>query len=246
MDLWRTRNWKDPCRASLAVIDAMNRDRGTFTPARLHEYFPGEFLAINDLQLNEVLVELSAVLDGLTIDDARLLIPIEEIDSFERVADVTVGEVTSIGQRIDLPECKVKEAVIRIIGEPYSVNDWGGERDDIFSTRVILGGQRVSATFLLKGRGLRGPLRIRSLGKNGDQVVRMATQPADLLVVQHVDRIDPAVHEHLQDAVRRLRAHGNSGAVGSVWDGVDTIRLLVAYGIVDSTTGAWVGSVMER
>ncbi len=44
-----------------------------------------------------------------------------------------------------VPEEKVKEAFAEIIGEPTVPKDWGGERSDLFSSRVELDGKRISS-----------------------------------------------------------------------------------------------------
>jgi hypothetical protein len=62
-------------------------------------------------------------------------------------------------------------------------------------------------------------------------------QPAELYVVQYVGRVDAAVYRQLQDAVIAKRARGEPHVVGSVWNGVDTARLGVAYGFIDPASG---------
>jgi len=125
---------------------------------------------------------------------------------------------------------------LHILGESEIPKDWGGERDDIFSTRVRLGGRPVNASFALKGAGTRGRLTPAKLGKHGDQITRMVTQPAELFVVQYIGPIEPSVHEQLRHAIRSLRAQGNS-AVGSVCDGIETARILIASGLLDAAAG---------
>ncbi len=102
---------------------------------------------------------------------------------------------------------------------------------------MVLGGQRVDTAFLLKGAGTKGRLTIARLGKNGDQMIRMANSPAQLLVVQHVGPIDEAVRTNLIDLVTARRSKGRQ-LTGTVWDGVECARLFVAYGMIDGATGA--------
>jgi hypothetical protein len=69
-------------------------------------------------------------------------------------------------------------------------------------------------------------MTIAALGKNGDQIDRLFTEPAQLLVIQHCHEIRPAVTGML-DAyahdVRRLRSF-------MILDGADTGRILKSQG----------------
>ena len=57
-----------------------------------------------------------------------------------------------------------------IINEPNVAKDWGGERSDMFSSRVAIDGTRISAAFAFKGPAQFQPMTMAQLGKNGDQI----------------------------------------------------------------------------
>lgn len=55
------------------------------------------------------------------------LIPLDEIDTFKRVAGVTANDVSAIAGQLSLYENELKTAITEIIGEPSVETDWGGE-----------------------------------------------------------------------------------------------------------------------
>lgn len=204
---------------------------------------PDGFLDANRVSREAVARVLRESLGGLPLArDRPPLIGIDQIASFQKAAEVTPPLVAAISRPLALPERTVKEFVALILGEPRIDKDWGGEPDDLFSTRVVLIDRAVPASFILKGPGKAGPLTISKLGRNGDQLERMLDQPATLFVVQHCDSVRPAVHKALRRGILALRAEGHEEAVGSVWDGSDCARLLVAHGLIDPRTGLPVGN----
>lgn len=128
-----------------------------------------------------------------------------------------------------IPEQLVKEALAALIGEPVVPADWGGEVNDLYTSRLMVDGRQHSAAFLLKGPARFSPMTIGHLGKNGDQLTRLARSPADVLIVQHCHYIRPEVIAYLQDVssnFRHIRRY-------LVLDGPDTYRLLAATGHID-------------
>lgn len=150
-----------------------------------------------------------------------------EIDSFKRVVDLdeppTLDELKALK---DIREDDVKGAFAEIIGEPYVGTDWGGEQSDLFSARLKFAGREINAAFAFKGPGMRQRLTIANMGKNGDQALRLAQEPAELLVVQHWREIDPQVRK----LMRALVAEHLGQRMFCLIDGADTWRILKAYG----------------
>jgi hypothetical protein len=154
------------------------------------------------------------------------------IDAFDGI-DWSRGVSNSdLAKLRNVPEQTVKEAFAEIIGEPVVPRDWGGERSDLWTARLKIGGVYSSAAFLLKGPASFAPMTIAMLGKNGDQIDRLASEPADILVVQHCHAI-------------RAEVHGMLRAYASDWkrprryltiDGYDTVRILRHFGRLESTT----------
>jgi hypothetical protein len=122
-----------------------------------------------------------------------------------------------------------KWALGKILGDDV-VKDWGGEISDHFTSHIHLKANRVTAAFLLKGPARFAPMGLNHLGKNNDQIVRLSREPADVLVVQHCNAIQPAVRETLRAfAVRPYGARRYC-----LIDGRDSLWLLNAYGLFDA------------
>lgn len=132
---------------------------------------------------------------------------------------------------LTVPEDTVKHAFARLIGESYVPKDWGGERSDLYTSRVFARGRQVSAAWLFKGPGYPRPMDVRALGKNGDQINRLFSEPAELLVIQHCHQIKTEVvgmmDSYAHDA-RRLRSY-------MIIDGADTGRILSSLSLLPVT-----------
>jgi hypothetical protein len=151
---------------------------------------------------------------------------LEDFDEFERVTERTLPEDYSIMRRI--PEIGFKRALARIlIDRPQS--DWGGETSDHFTTHLHLGGKRVTAAFLLKGPANFTPMTLRHLGKNGDQLIRLVQEPADIFFVQHCHEITPAV----RTMIRALAVQPGSPRRYCCIDGRESLRFLETFGQLD-------------
>ncbi len=184
----------------------------------------------------------AAALRGATLaQDRPPLIAVDDIDSFAAVSRVSREEVATFGYPLRIPENDVKAAIHSILSEPFTTAHSPAELSDIFTLATELGGNRVPAGFLLKGPGLgRKTMRIADLGTSGNQIIKLTRSEAELLVVQFVGQIDEDVYAHLRQAVAAQRTAGKP-AVGSVWDGVDTARLLAAHGWLDLNDGTYGG-----
>lgn len=162
-----------------------------------------------------------------TPDERR--VHVQQVDQFSRVdwsRRVDSKDVKAVNNML---EGEVKEALAEIIGTPFVPKDWGGERSDLATNNLLVKGQMTSAAWLLKGRSVKGPMKLLHLGKNGDQVERLATEPVELLVVQHNDAISaPVVHmaEAFAYDMRNPRRF-------MIMDGVHTAAIMRAYGYID-------------
>ncbi|MEV7969285.1 hypothetical protein AB0O34_25345 [Sphaerisporangium sp. NPDC088356] len=130
-----------------------------------------------------------------------------------------------------VPEDTVKRAFAQLIGESYVPKDWGGERSDLYTSRVFARRRQVSAAWLFKGPGYPRAMDVKALGKNGDQIDRLFTEPAELLVLQHCHQIKPSLvsmmDSYAHDA-RRPRSY-------MIIDGGDTGRILKSLGLLPAT-----------
>lgn len=149
-----------------------------------------------------------------------------QIDQFANVDfDAPVSRV-DLEELRDVSEAEVKAMIARLLGEPVVPRDWGGEQMDLWTTRLLVDGDQLSAAFLLKGPAKFAPMTVAMLGKNGDQLERLARTAADILVLQHCHEITPAV-------ISTLRAHASDYRNPRrylIIDGYDTLRILRSAG----------------
>lgn len=128
-----------------------------------------------------------------------------------------------------MPEQRVKEAFGQILGLSTLPKDWGGEHSDLTSD-ITVRGQAARAAFALKGPGGRPKpwtLYPKGMGQNGDQAIRLFSEPADVMVVQHCSAIAESVR-HLMDAL--ATAHRRRYVL---IDGDSTARILSTAGHLD-------------
>jgi hypothetical protein len=152
-------------------------------------------------------------------------ITVDDVDSFAKVRQVESSHPldNSVSER------QFKNGIQAILGEPGEFPDWGGEKSDLYSSRVKIKGKRLAAAFAFKGPGLKGRLTPGRMGKNGDQALRLFQEEADVFFVQHWREIDPAVVDMLDRfAVARSSRTGKRVWYGVI-DGYDSERLRRAY-----------------
>lgn len=143
-----------------------------------------------------------------------------EIDAFKQSSSVRAPTPKQLMRLQDISEKEVKKAFAEILGEPFVPKDWGGEKSDLYSSRVTIDGDRISTAFLLKGPALFRPMYPADLGKRGDQLVRLFDEPADLLILQHCHKVETSV-------IRQMEAlQPNNPRMYCVIDGADTYRIL--------------------
>lgn len=84
----------------------------------------------------------------------------------------------------DLTQVKGQEGMQQVLGEKGKFQDWGGEGNDLWTTRLRLGGKRRATAFAFKSGGTPGKLTPAKMGRNGDQIQRLFQSPADVFIVQ--------------------------------------------------------------
>jgi len=151
---------------------------------------------------------------------------VEDVDEFSEVKEVPTEIDWSAMARIS--ERAFKICITKLLGDTPS-KDWGGERSDHFSAHLHLHGHRMTAAFLLKGPARFRPMTVAHLGKNGDQIYRLASEPAELLVLQHCHEVTPPVRAQL----RAFAVQPSHPRRYLIIDGRDSFRLLMAYNLVD-------------
>jgi hypothetical protein len=153
------------------------------------------------------------------------LITIDDVGAFAAVKQ----HATATGQDLSgLAEARVKRFLKKVIGETYDFKDWGGEKNDLYTTKLIFRGKRHAAAFALKGRATTGPLTPKKMGKNGDQLGRLFTSEAQVFFVVYHSKIDEAVVQQM-NAYAVARALSGARIYYGLIDGDDLARLVAAY-----------------
>lgn len=152
---------------------------------------------------------------------------VDDFDEFCRVREIPQPD--SFEPMRDIKEAAFKRCLATILKDNVQ-NDWGGETSDHFTSHLHLLGKRVTASFMLKGPAKFIPMNLNShFGKNGDQLCRLAQEPAQVLIVQHCHEITQAVRTMLSAiAVRPFNVRQYC-----LMDGKDSLRLLRAYDLYD-------------
>lgn len=126
----------------------------------------------------------------------------------------------------EISEVDVKRAFAEILGEPEVPNDWGGEQFDLWTTRLFVDGQPLRAAFVFKGPSEFRPMTIATLGKNGDQIDRLARTAADVLVVQHCH----VIRAEVTNMLRIYASDPRHPRRYLIFDGYDTVKVLRHFG----------------
>jgi hypothetical protein len=151
-------------------------------------------------------------------------ITIDDVESFWKARRVSVsGENTPVEEKL------FKRGLKALLGEEGEFQDWGGETDDLFSTRLVVGGSRKAVAFGLKGRGTRGILYANKMGKRGDQVQRLFGAPAEVFFVQYWGQVDERIYELMEKLATAKSTIEKKRIYWGVIDGRDTSRLMRAY-----------------
>lgn len=224
--------------AKLAAANIINKEKvqGGLTFHKIDFYIHVKKqilrLASSKKKLNDFPTKVTPKIKGqdIKIVFPRKMVSIEEltiddIDSFKKVLKIKSSKTSAS----NIKESLIKEGFKNIIGEKGTFTDWGGESNDLFSSRLIYKGKRRSVAFGFKGRATKGVLVPGKLGKNGDQIQRLLRSPAEIFIIQYHGQIDPSVLEQM-----KLIATAKSIAEGTkifycLIDGNDTGRLIEAY-----------------
>ncbi len=151
---------------------------------------------------------------------------VDDVEQFAQVKAVRSVPDHLVPER--LSERCVKSGILRLLRETKAPKDWGGETNDVFTTKLRLGGRTRRAAFALKGPAKTGPLVPRMMGKNGDQIQRLFSSPAEVFFVQYEGEIKESVIALMQDLATAKAALGAEVFFGVI-DKADTYRLRLAY-----------------
>jgi len=151
---------------------------------------------------------------------------VDDIDSFNKV---TLMPLEQDIMKVPMYEKLFKRGLQGILSEQGEFEDWGGENDDLFSTRLLLNGKRLNIVFGLKGKGTKGKLTPKKMGKQGDQIQRLFRTPSDIFLIQYWGQIDESIIEQMKAFAIMKSVLEEKRIYYGVMDGQDTLRIVEAY-----------------
>lgn len=141
---------------------------------------------------------------------------IDDVEEFGEVRDIKAADLPTLTPA-RLPEKVFKYGVASVLGNKGKFQDWGGEKNDLYSSNVTVGGRRISTAFAFKGPATASPLTIAKLGKHGDQIPRLFSTTAEAFFVQFEGDIEEAVKgEMLTHAIRKSLETGKEILYGII------------------------------
>ncbi len=153
---------------------------------------------------------------------------IDDVEEFQDVLDLKPSKLPVLVPA-RLPEKIFKYGIASVLGNQGKFQDWGGEKNDLYSTHVTIGGRRMPTAFALKGPATAPPLTIAKLGKNGDQIPRLFSTTAEAFFVQFEGQIEEAVKEDtVAHAIKKSKETGKEIFYGLIAL-EDSYRLRVRY-----------------
>lgn len=154
-------------------------------------------------------------------------ITINDIASFSKVKKIKTVK-PSLAK---IPEAKFKKGILKILNETTKPSkDWGGEKNDIYTTKLKIGDKRFHAAFALKGPGKNvSKLMPKHMGKNGDQISRLHRSSAQVFIVQYWKEIDQTVPDLMEQLALAKSYSENRCIYFGIIEGDDSSRLIQAY-----------------
>lgn len=147
----------------------------------------------------------------------------DDFDQFFKVKKIKTAAPRTILEKA------FKGGIAKLIGETGKFQDWGGEPNDLYTSKLRYKAKRRSIAFAFKGPGTSGILTPGKLGKNGDQIQRLFLSPAEIFVVQYHSQIGQSVIEQMKAFATINSVREGKRVWYGVIDGDDTNRLLAAY-----------------
>jgi len=142
-----------------------------------------------EVRIGKELRDISIEVKYLTVDD---------IDNFSRVRPLKHNKVPDELEPARLPEKVFKTGMANILGNRGVFKDWGGEKNDLYTSHLNVSGKRYPAAIGLKGPATKGTLTPGKMGHNGDQIQRLFDSDAQVFLVQYEGPIAESVSQQLK------------------------------------------------
>lgn len=202
----------------------LNGSVNLFALCAITEINGGHIIAVPYV-IGDLVAEFKGGIEFPFVRHARLAL--QEIDQLKPVDWTRQPSKAAFMKLKETPEKVVKTVLCKIFSEFSVPTDWGGEQCDIFTSNLSVEGHSLSAAMLLKGPARFHEMQMTDCGKNGDQVYRLFSVPADVFIVQHCHKISPAVRRTVEAFTVQTRF--TRPCRYALIDGYDTCRILRAF-----------------
>lgn len=163
----------------------------------------------------------------------KLPIPKQKLrDIFITLDDITSFSKAKKSKQLSpqpLGELSFKQGIQNIIGEKGKFQDWGGEKNDLLTTRITIRGKKKRVAFAFKGKGTSGVLTPKKMGKNGDQIQRLFETSADVFILQYWGSIHERVLEQMEGWAQLKSYKDEKDIFFGIINGVDSMKIITAY-----------------
>lgn len=153
-------------------------------------------------------------------------ISIQEIDNFSKIK-----KMKSMEYDLEKNEDDIKELFKKIAGEKGIFTDWPGEKNDLL-TYLTMNRKKFLVAFAFKGKSKKTIKKLRpmDMGKNGDQVERLFSSPAEIFFVQFVGQMHELMLSEMEkQSILKSYYTGKKIYYGTI-DGNDTLKIFAKYG----------------
>lgn len=157
-------------------------------------------------------------------------ITIDDIDSFQLARNRRRNNFRPKIDLVNYPEENIKDGIKKIISEGGTFKDWGGEKNDLYTTKIRINGKRKVSVFAFKGKGTKGALTLDKMGKRADQIHRLFdSNAAEAFLVVYKGQVHQIVLEQMHAyAIAKTLSDSKETYYGII-DGDDLKRLIEAY-----------------
>lgn len=152
-------------------------------------------------------------------------ISIQEIDNFSKIKGMK-----SMDYNLNRNEDDIKELFKNIAGEKGKFTDSPVEKNDLL-TYLTMNGKKILVAFAFKGKSKKDIKKLRpmDMGKNGDQVQRLFSSPAEVFFVQFVGQIDESMLSTMEQQATLKSYYTGKKIFFGIIDGNDTSKIFAKY-----------------
>jgi hypothetical protein len=156
-------------------------------------------------------------------------ITIDDIENFSKVKPLKHNKIPDHLEPPRLPEKIFKNGTANILGNKRSFKDWGGEKNDLFTTHLKVKGKRYATAIGFKGPATKGILTPGKMGYNGDQIQRLFDSDAQVFLIQYEGPVAQSVLEQLKAMAVNKSVQDRRVVFYGIIDLEDSYRLRLKY-----------------